>query len=65
MDILIDKPFDVDKNVWIGRSYADAPDVDSSVFVTGQAGAVINEGDIIPVEIVAFRDYDLVGAAVS
>ncbi|MCY2975891.1 MAG: 30S ribosomal protein S12 methylthiotransferase RimO [Planctomycetota bacterium] len=65
MDILIDKPFDVDKNVWIGRSYADAPDVDSSVFVTGQAGAVINEGDIIPVEIVAFKDYDLVGAAVS
>jgi ribosomal protein S12 methylthiotransferase len=65
MDILIDKPFDADKNVWIGRSYADAPDVDSSVFVTGQAGTVINEGDIIPVEIVAFKDYDLVGAAVS
>jgi ribosomal protein S12 methylthiotransferase len=65
MDILIDKPFDVDKNVWIGRSYADAPDVDSSVFVTGQAGSAINEGDIIPVEIVAFKDYDLVGAAVS
>ncbi len=65
MDILIDKPFDADKNVWIGRSYADAPDVDSSVFVTGQAGTVINEGDIIPVEIVAFKDYDLVGAAVA
>jgi ribosomal protein S12 methylthiotransferase len=64
MDILIDKPFESEKNVWIGRSYADAPDVDSSVFVTGQAGKVINEGDIIPVEIVAFKDYDLVGAAV-
>jgi len=64
LDILIDKPFDLDKNVWIGRSYADAPDVDSSVYVTGQPGTPIHEGDLIPVEIVAFKDYDLVGAAV-
>jgi len=64
LDILIDKPFDLDKNVWIGRSYADAPDVDSSVYVTGQPGTPIHEGDLIPVEIVAFQDYDLVGAAV-
>jgi len=64
MDVLIDEPFDAEKNVWIGRSYADAPDVDSSVFVTGQAGASISEGDLIPVEIVAFKDYDLVGVPV-
>ena len=64
MDVLIDEPFDAEKNVWVGRSYADAPDVDSSVFVTGQAGASISEGDLIPVEIVAFKDYDLVGVPV-
>ncbi len=35
LDVLIDRCFDAEKNVWIGRSYADAPDVDSVVYVTG------------------------------
>ncbi|MCA9260704.1 MAG: 30S ribosomal protein S12 methylthiotransferase RimO, partial [Planctomycetales bacterium] len=45
---------------WIGRSYADAPDVDGVVYVTGVG---LTAGDIVPCEIVASHDYDLIGAA--
>jgi ribosomal protein S12 methylthiotransferase len=36
-DVLIDRPVPGEKNAWIGRSYADAPDVDGVVYVTGSA----------------------------
>jgi ribosomal protein S12 methylthiotransferase len=61
-DVLIDAPVAGEKNVWVGRSYADAPDVDGVVFVTGKK---IARGVIVPVEIVAASDYDLVGVAVG
>jgi ribosomal protein S12 methylthiotransferase len=61
-DVLIDAPVAGEKNVWVGRSYADAPDVDGVVFVTGKK---IARGVILPVEIVAASDYDLVGVAVG
>ena len=51
-------------NVWIGRSYADAPDVDGLVYVTGDQQRLA-AGQIVPCEIVATRDYDLVGFAVG
>ncbi len=38
-EVMIDKPFDVQRNVWIGRTYADAPDVDAVVYVTGQTAS--------------------------
>jgi ribosomal protein S12 methylthiotransferase len=59
MDVLIDAPVPGEKDVWIGRSYADAPDVDGVVYVTGEG---LTTGDIAPCEIVASREYDLVGA---
>ena len=34
MDVLLDRPVPGEKNAWIGRSHADAPDVDSVVYVT-------------------------------
>ena len=48
--------------MWTGRSVADAPDVDGLVFVTGDKQK-LKAGDIVPVEIVATQDYDLVGVA--
>lgn len=63
--VIIDKVVDAQRNVWLGRSYADAPDVDSVVFVTGQARKPLAAGQIVPVEIVGRRDYDLIGAAVG
>ena len=61
-DVLLDSPVPGEKNAWLGRSYADAPDVDGVVFVTGKK---LKAGQIVPVEIVATSEYDLVGVAVD
>lgn len=62
LDVLIDMAVPGEKNAWIGRSYADAPDVDGVVFVTGKK---LKPGQIVPCEIVATQEYDLVGVAVG
>lgn len=61
-DVLIDRPVPGEKNAWVGRTYADAPDVDGVVYVTGNKLAA---GRIVPCEIVAISDYDLVGVALN
>ncbi len=61
-EVLIDAPLEGEENVWLGRSYADAPDVDGVVYVTGEDLAV---GQIVPCEIVATSEYDLVGVAIG
>jgi ribosomal protein S12 methylthiotransferase len=62
LNVILDQPVPGEKNVWIGRSQADAPDVDGLVFVTGDR-IKLKAGDIVPVQIVAVQDYDLVGVA--
>src|SRR5262245_3047352 len=62
LDAILDQPVEGEKNVWLGRSQADAPDVDGLVFVTGDRQR-LKAGDIVPVEIVATQEYDLVGVA--
>ena len=59
-DVLLDVPVPGEPNAWVGRSYADAPDVDGVVYVTGEG---LRPGEIVPCEIVASREYDLVAAA--
>jgi ribosomal protein S12 methylthiotransferase len=61
-DVLLDVPVPGENNAWLGRSCADAPDVDGVVFVTGKK---LKAGQIVPVEIVATSEYDLVGVAVG
>lgn len=58
LDVLIDDQ--VEDNVYIGRSFADAPEIDSSVFVSAQS---LQIGSMVPVEIVRREDYDLIGVA--
>lgn len=65
LEVIVDKPIDAEKNVWLGRSFADAPDVDALVYVTGTSRQPLREGCLVPVEIVGHRDYDLIGAAVG
>jgi len=65
LEVLIDKVVDAEKNVWLGRSFADAPDVDAVVFVTGNKRQPLRSGAIVPVEIVGHKDYDLIAAAVG
>jgi ribosomal protein S12 methylthiotransferase len=62
LDVLLDRAVPGEKNAWVGRGHADAPDVDSVVYVTGKKLAA---GQIVPCEIVAVSDYDLVGVAVG
>jgi ribosomal protein S12 methylthiotransferase len=62
LDVLIDSYIPDAENAYLGRSYADAPEIDGSVYVTGEDLA---PGRIVPCEVVAFRDYDLVAVAVG
>lgn len=64
IDVILDAPVRGEKNVFVGRSPWDAPDVDGQVFVTGQKHR-LKQGDIVPCEVVATRDYDLVAVAVE
>ena len=54
LDVLIDDQ--VDDETWIGRTFADAPEIDGAVFV---AGTDLTPGEFLPVEIEARQDYDL------
>jgi ribosomal protein S12 methylthiotransferase len=60
MDVLLDGPVPGEKDAWLGRGYADAPDVDGIVIVTGSK---LKAGQIVPCEIVGSQDYDLIAAA--
>jgi ribosomal protein S12 methylthiotransferase len=63
-DVILDQPVPEERNVWIGRSHADAPDVDAVVYVTG-GNQKLAAGKIAPCEIVTAQDYDLIGVAVG
>ena len=65
IDVILDQPVEGEKNVFIGRSHADAPDVDAVVYVTGEKKQKLAPGKITRCEVVATRDYDLVAAAVG
>ncbi len=54
LDALIDER--IGEELWTGRTYADAPEIDGVVYVTGSG---VKVGDLLPVEIVERRDYDL------
>ncbi len=62
LDVLIDGYIPDAENAYLGRSCADAPEIDGSVYVTGENLA---PGRIVPCEVVSFRDYDLVAVAVG
>ncbi len=62
LDVIIDRCISPEDNAYVGRSYADAPEVDGQVYVTGEGLA---PGQIVPCEVVAARDYDLIAVAVD
>lgn len=61
LDVIIDRRVPGEPNAYIGRSYADAPEVDGQVYVTGDA---LSPGQIVACEIVATEGYDLIGVAI-
>jgi len=61
-EVLIDRCIPGENNAYVGRTYAHAPEIDGVVYVTGEGLA---PGQIVPCEIVATRDYDLIGVSVG
>lgn len=64
-DVIIDRYIPEQEDAYIGRTAADAPDVDGVVYVTGQGGKRLRPGQVVSCEIVATEGYDLVGVAVG
>jgi ribosomal protein S12 methylthiotransferase len=60
LDVLIDGPAPGGEGVWIGRTYADAPDVDGVVIVDGED---VEPGDLVACAIVGADGYDLIARA--
>jgi ribosomal protein S12 methylthiotransferase len=56
LDVLIDEATD-EEGVWIGRTYADAPEIDGVVYLHGEN---LQPGQMVSAEIVGFEDYDLI-----
>lgn len=56
LDCLIDGPTD-DPEVWQGRIYADAPEIDGVVYVQGRE---LTPGQMVPVVITDAQEYDLI-----
>ena len=55
LDAIIDAK--IEEGVFHARLYADAPEIDANVIVTGED---IEVGDLVPVQIVNRQDYDLI-----
>lgn len=60
LDVILDAPGKA-PGQWIGRSQADAPEIDGVVHVEGGEG--LSVGDIVTVKITGADDYDLFGVA--
>ncbi len=55
--------FDTVAEIYYGRSYMDAPDVDGRVYFTSKKK--LSRGDFVTVKITEALDYDLVGEAIA
>jgi ribosomal protein S12 methylthiotransferase len=62
LDVLIDAPAPGREDLWVGRTYTDAPDVDGLTLVPGSD---FQPGDMVSCEIVDAQGYDLVARPVS
>ncbi len=59
MRILIDSVSDDDSDIYIGRSYMDAPEVDGNVLVKSANGKRLKPGIFVNVRITGAEEYDL------
>ncbi len=62
LDVLIDAPAPQEKNLWQGRTYTDAPDVDGTAWLRG---ANFKPGDLVACEIVGAHEHDLIARPVA
>ena len=57
LEAIIDRRVPGREHAYIGRGYADAPEVDGQVYVTGEG---LEPGKIVASEVVAAKGYDLI-----
>jgi ribosomal protein S12 methylthiotransferase len=62
LEILLDSDIVGENNAYIGRSEADAPEIDGVVYVTGEG---LKPGQLVGCEVVAAQEYDLIAVAVD
>jgi ribosomal protein S12 methylthiotransferase len=62
LDVLIDSEVPDQPGAYLGRTYADAPEIDGAVYVTADG---LLPGQIVGCEIVAAQGYDLIAVAVD
>ena len=62
LDVILDEPDPEAPNLFRGRSYADAPDIDGVVRVKGKN---LHAGDLVRVKVTAADGYDLAARALS
>jgi ribosomal protein S12 methylthiotransferase len=58
LDVMIDRRVARQPHAYVGRTYADAPEIDGQIYVTGEG---LSPGQIVSCEVVAAEGYDLVG----
>ena len=61
-DVILDRRLEDEENVWIGRTVADAPDVDAVALVS-EDQQTLHAGALVECEVVTHHDYDLVAIA--
>ena len=65
-EVILDAEVPEQPGLWIGRSRAEAPEIDGLIYVSGaEADRPLHTGDIVPCEIVAADGYDLVAAVLD
>ena len=60
--VLIESCEEKKRNVYRGRSYMDAPEVDGLVYVQVQKGIVLEAGEFVLARVTAAQEYDLTAA---
>lgn len=63
LNVLIEGKNEGEQEVYIGRTQADAPEVDGSIFVRG--AKTLSPGDIVPVKVTHAYEYDLIGEVIN
>ena len=61
-EVILDRHLEDEENVWVGRTVADAPDVDAVALVS-EDQQTLHAGALVECEVVAHHDYDLVAIA--
>lgn len=63
LDVLIEGKDQREQELYIGRTQADAPEVDGNIFVRGKENMA--PGDIVPVKVTHAYEYDLIGEVIN